>query len=62
MVRIKLSRLLSQLRQQRIDPRDVVVYVDDGLLDSGYGHKPWSYSIPEENEQLYEDDDEVEDD
>ena len=58
MVRIKLSRLLSQLRQQRIDPRDVIVYVDDDLLDSGYGHRRWGYAIPEEDEPLYEDNDE----
>jgi len=55
---INLARLLAQLRQRRIDPRDVTVFVDDHVVDPRYRRPLPGDSTPEETEDLYDDDSE----
>ena len=45
---LNLSRLLTNLRQRRIDPRDVTVFADDGLVDPRYRRPLAEHSTPEE--------------
>jgi len=55
---IKLHRLLAQLRQRRIDPRDVTVFVDDHIVDPRYRRSIPEDSTTEDDEDLYEGDSE----
>ena len=55
---IKLHRLLALLRQRRIDPRDVTVFIDDHVINPRYQLPFPGDSTHEETEDLYEDDSE----
>ena len=52
---VNLSRLLAHLRQRRIDPRNVTVYVDDDLLDPRYRRPLSGRSAPEDTDDLDDD-------
>jgi len=53
---IKLHRLLTQLRQRRIDPRDITVFVDNHVINPRAQRPLRGESTFEEDENLYEDD------
>ena len=53
---IKLSRLLTQLRQRRIDPGDITVFVDDHVINPRAQRPLRGESTFEEGEDPYEDD------
>jgi len=55
---INLSRLLTNLRNRRIHPRDVMVFVDDHLVKPRYEHPHSQEPTFEEDEDLYENDSE----
>ncbi|MFC2069127.1 hypothetical protein ACFLTP_09020 [Chloroflexota bacterium] len=45
---VNLSRLLANLRQRRLDPRDIAVFVDEGLVDPSYRRPLAGHLMPEE--------------
>ncbi len=55
---VNLYRLLSNLRQRRVDPRDVAVFVDGHVIDLRYQRPLSEESKFEEDEDLSEDDSE----
>jgi len=56
---VNLSRLLAHLRQRQMNPREIAVFVDDHVVDPRSQRPLPGDSIPEETEELYEDDSEV---
>jgi len=55
---MNLHRLLTLLRQRRIDPRDVTVFIDNHVVDPRYRRPLPGDPTPEETEDLYEGDSE----
>ncbi len=56
---ITLHRLLVLLRQRRIDPRDITVFIDDHVINPRYRRPLPEESTFEEDEDLSEDDSEA---
>ncbi len=54
---VNLSRLLENLRQRRINPRDITVFVDDELVDPRV-RRPLSGNATPEEDELSDDDEE----
>jgi len=52
---ITLHRLLTLLRQRRIDPRDITVFVDDHVINPRYQRPLPEESTFEEDEDMSED-------
>ncbi|MFC1982745.1 hypothetical protein ACFLV5_03055 [Chloroflexota bacterium] len=52
---VKLNRLLALLRQRRIDPRGITIFVDDHLINPRYRR-------PFQDDADFEEDDELSDD
>ncbi len=55
---VNLARLVTNLRQRRIDPRDITVFVDDDFVDPRYRRPLAGRSTPEETDDSYDDDSE----
>ena len=55
---MNLHRLLTLLRQRRIDPRDVTVFVDDHVINPRHRRPFPEESTLEEDEDTSEDDSE----
>ena len=53
---IKLHRLLALLRERRIDPRDVTIFVGDHVINPRSQRPLREESTFEEDEDPYEDD------
>ncbi len=53
---VNLARLLTLLRQRRIDLRGIIVFVDDNLVDPRYRRPPAGNSTPEEVDEGCDDD------
>lgn len=56
---MRLHRLLALLRQRRINPRDVTVFVDDHVIYPRYQRPLPDESTFDEDEDVSEDDSEV---
>ncbi len=57
---MNLAKLLSHLRQRRIDPRDITVFVDDHIIDPRR-RRPLSSDFMPEGEDDTDDDTDEED-